>query len=550
MTSSTSIGLLVRRLSFSTNLPVCLTATMTAGSVPSAAALCALHVDSPAASKDFQKDVVLQLVLQLAPTLQCKVIRGHPPHDATAPAGSKPAGAGAAPAIGGPLRLQVGPHEHENLLRQRNSIVRALCGMGLHGLMDHQFKLLGGHAVKAFRASSGNDNNSATSSLALASIVEWMAVAQNLSEPHLSDEEVHGVLKRCESHLATHAHLVPFVPNATVADYDVAVAILTRSSLLEKAVKGRNTVRWLRRCHAELVRRGIQDICSAAKVTLLAPPAAAPKLPIFYSGTEAAASITAAPAPPAASAKMSNVTAAAHAAPGKKESTTSAPPPKQAPAPATKAADPSPPNANADSKKSDKKAAKAAAAAAAAASAPAPAPAEYNVGSLDIRVGQIVEVSEHETADKLFCEVIDLGSEQRKIASGLRPFYSLKDLENRRVLVLCNLKARNLVGFPSHGMVLCASNDDHTAVEFVVPPPDAPLGSRVVFDGYESVVPEPEAKVAKKKIFEQVSPDLRTNANGQVAWKGALGRVEGTDKSSDSASVVKALNGMPNARVS
>jgi aminoacyl tRNA synthase complex-interacting multifunctional protein 1 len=521
---------------------------MTAGSVPSSAALCALHVDSPAATKAFEKDVVLQLVLQLAPTLQCKVIRGHPPHhDASAPpfAGSKPAGAGAAPAIGGPLRLQVGPHEHENLLRQRNSIVRALCGMGLHGLMDHQFKLLGGHAVKAFRASSSNDNNSATSSLALASIVEWMAVAQNLNDPDISDEEVHGVLERCESHLATHAFLVPFVPNATVADYDVAVAILTRPQLLEKAVKGRNVSRWLRQCHAELVRHGILDICSAAKVTLLAPPAAAPKLPIFYSGTEAAASIIAAPAAPAASAKTSN----AKAASGKEEST-SAPPPKQAPAPA-KAADPSPPNAKADSKKTDKKAAKAAAAAAAAASAPAPAPpAEYNVGSLDIRVGQIMEVWEHETADKLFCEVIDLGTEQRKIASGLRPFYSLKDLENRKVLVLCNLKARNLVGFPSHGMVLCASNDDHTAVEFVVPPPDAPLGSRVVFDGYETVVPEPEAKVGKKKIFELVSPDLRTNASGQVAWKGALGRVEGTDKSNDSACVVKALNGMPNARVS
>jgi aminoacyl tRNA synthase complex-interacting multifunctional protein 1 len=517
---------------------------MTAGSVPSSAALCALHVDSPAATKAFEKDVVLQLVLQLAPALQCKVIRGHPPHGASAPAaGSKPAGAGAAPAIGGPLRLQVGPHEHENLLRQRNSIVRALCGMGLHALMDHQHKLLGGHAVKAFRASSSNDNNnnSATSSLALASIVEWMAVAQNLNDSNLSDEEVHGVLERCESHLATHAFLVPFFPNATVADYDVAVAILTRPSLLEKAIKGRNLSRWLRQCHADLVKHGIHDICSAAKVTLLPPPAAPNKLPIFYSGTEAAAPVTA-----AASVTTSNAKVAAQAPSDKKVTTTSAPPSKQAPAPA-KAADPNP-NAKADSKKSDKKAAKAAAAAAAPASAPAPA--EYNVGSLDIRVGQIVQVWEHETADKLFCEVIDLGSEQRKIASGLRPFYSLKDLENRKVLVLCNLKARNLVGFPSHGMVLCASNDDHTAVEFVVPPPDAPLGSRVVFDGYETVVPEPEAKVAKKKIFELVSPDLRTNASGQVAWKGALGRVEGTDKSSDSASVVKALNGMPNARVS
>lgn len=32
------------------------------------------------------------------------------------------------------------------------------------------------------------------------------------------------------------------------------------------------------------------------------------------------------------------------------------------------------------------------------------------------------------------------------------------------MLVLANLKARNLGGFKSHGMVLCASNDDHTQV--------------------------------------------------------------------------------------
>jgi len=39
--------------------------------------------------------------------------------------------------------------------------------------------------------------------------------------------------------------------------------------------------------------------------------------------------------------------------------------------------------------------------------------------------------------------------------------------------VLANLKPRNMVGFKSHGMVLCASNDDHTAVKFVDVPPSA-----------------------------------------------------------------------------
>lgn len=39
------------------------------------------------------------------------------------------------------------------------------------------------------------------------------------------------------------------------------------------------------------------------------------------------------------------------------------------------------------------------------------------------------------------------------IASGLRAFYSLEEMQGRRVLVLANLKARNIGGFKSEGMV-------------------------------------------------------------------------------------------------
>jgi aminoacyl tRNA synthase complex-interacting multifunctional protein 1 len=115
-------------------------------------------------------------------------------------------------------------------------------------------------------------------------------------------------------------------------------------------------------------------------------------------------------------------------------------------------------------------------------------------------------------------------------------------MQNKKVLVLCNLKSRTLVGFASHGMVLCASSADRTHVEFVVPPEGAALGARVVFDGHASAVPEPENKVAKKKIFEAVAPDLRTDADGVVVWKGSVGRVDGNP--------VRALNGMPHANVS
>ena len=111
---------------------------------------------------------------------------------------------------------------------------------------------------------------------------------------------------------------------------------------------------------------------------------------------------------------------------------------------------------------------------------------EIDVSKLDIRVGVITKAWEHEDADKLFCEEIDIGEESpRLIASGLKAYYDVEDLVGQRVLVLANLKARKLAGFASHGMVLCAANEDGSKVEFVVPPEGAEVGERVMVDGFD-----------------------------------------------------------------
>lgn len=141
------------------------------------------------------------------------------------------------------------------------------------------------------------------------------------------------------------------------------------------------------------------------------------------------------------------------------------------------------------------------------------------ITSLDIRVGIIKRVWEHPEADKLYCEEIDIGEEQpRQIASGLRPYMKAEDMEGRKVLVLCNLKERKMLGFPSHGMVLCASNKEHSDVKFVNPPIDAKVGERVMipdfdFEG-EAGVPMKENPMAKKKVFEKIAPFLLTNKYG------------------------------------
>lgn len=147
------------------------------------------------------------------------------------------------------------------------------------------------------------------------------------------------------------------------------------------------------------------------------------------------------------------------------------------------------------------------------------------ITALDIRVGYVTKVWEHPEADKLYCEEIDIGEEEpRQIASGLKPFMKPEDLEGRKVLVLSNLKARKLVGFPSHGMVLCSSNEDHTEVKLVSPPFDAKVGERVTvpdfdFEGEEGQ-PYAENKLGKKKVFEKLAPHLVTNKYGVPEFLG------------------------------
>jgi len=144
---------------------------------------------------------------------------------------------------------------------------------------------------------------------------------------------------------------------------------------------------------------------------------------------------------------------------------------------------------------------------------------------MDIRVGKIVKVWNHPDADRLFCEQIDVGEDAggvREIASGLREHYTLDDMQDRKVLVVCNLKAAKLAGFTSAGMVLAAKADGK--VELVDPPADAPVGERVILEGLEGDwEPATSAQVKKKKIWEKVAKGLKTGEEGCVGtWDGKV----------------------------
>ncbi|CAH2063465.1 unnamed protein product [Thlaspi arvense] len=148
---------------------------------------------------------------------------------------------------------------------------------------------------------------------------------------------------------------------------------------------------------------------------------------------------------------------------------------------------------------------------------------------LDIKVGRIVKAWQHEEADSLYVEEVDIGeAEPRIICSGLVKYVPLDLLQGAAVVVLANLKPRNMRGVKSCGMLLCASDSAHENVELLVPPQGSVPGDRVWFGDEEDLEqlpePAPPNKVQKKKMWESVQPLLKTDASGVSMLKEHLMR--------------------------
>lgn len=118
--------------------------------------------------------------------------------------------------------------------------------------------------------------------------------------------------------------------------------------------------------------------------------------------------------------------------------------------------------------------------------------AEDGFANLDIRAAKILSVEAHPNADKLYVLQLDDGSaEARTICSGLVENYAIEELENKTIVVVCNLKTAKFRGVKSHGMLL-AAEDEEGNLEVIMPV--AEPGERVLLQGRE------DAAIPTKKI--------------------------------------------------
>jgi len=178
-----------------------------------------------------------------------------------------------------------------------------------------------------------------------------------------------------------------------------------------------------------------------------------------------------------------------------------------------------------------------------------PAPVVLSPGLIDLRVGHILKAIKHPEADSLYVSTIAMGDAPgtddtteyegqvcRTVCSGLNGLVPLEEMQNRKVVVVCNLKPVKMRGIKSSAMVLAASprpvegaEDDHKGpVELVNPPADAKAGERVFFEGWNAT---PEKVLnPKKKIWETFQPGFTTTADLEVAFDaGVVKELEGKE---------------------
>lgn len=162
---------------------------------------------------------------------------------------------------------------------------------------------------------------------------------------------------------------------------------------------------------------------------------------------------------------------------------------------------------------------------------------------LDLRVGKIVKIKNHENANRLYISQVqvektrsdkklgNLGYDPNlkpktvQVCSGLVGLVPKSQLLNSKVVLVMNLKPSKMRGVQSEAMLLAAekpvNNIDGTIsrsiVQVVRPPECSDVGQSVEFQGFERGVCD-ELKRVNKKKWDQIALGLKTNAIGEVCY--------------------------------
>ena len=99
---------------------------------------------------------------------------------------------------------------------------------------------------------------------------------------------------------------------------------------------------------------------------------------------------------------------------------------------------------------------------------------------LDIRVGLVKSCDKILKSNKLYKLMVDCGEkEPRQIVTGIAPFYTKEELLNEKIVILTNLKPRNILGIKSQGMLLAADINNEPFLLKIDERKPVPPGSKI-----------------------------------------------------------------------
>lgn len=79
------------------------------------------------------------------------------------------------------------------------------------------------------------------------------------------------------------------------------------------------------------------------------------------------------------------------------------------------------------------------------------------------------------------------------------------------------MKASKLRGVESEGLVLCAFNE--SKYEPLKVPAGSNVGDRIIIEGFDNTKAEVAQLNPKKKVWDKIQSELKTNSDGEVVWK-------------------------------
>merc|ERR1712137_147011 len=134
-------------------------------------------------------------------------------------------------------------------------------------------------------------------------------------------------------------------------------------------------------------------------------------------------------------------------------------------------------------------------------------PAPVSFTRLEMKVGRVIKAWQHPEADTLYIEEIDVGEETpRTVVSGLVKYVPHEEFEG--------------------GLVVAASNADHTQVEVVRPDPNSKVGERIFLEGEEGEADKQIDPSKKNNVWKSLKDDLKTNETCIATFKGRPLRTE------------------------